>query len=235
MSSTTFSPIEGAAAAGTVNGGELIARTLAAHGVRHAFGVHGGHLDAMLTSMVDHGITLVDHRHETAAGNAAEGYALATGGLGVVFATAGPGFANVYSAIANAHCDRIPVLVLTSSPPQREAELNVLQGAIDQVACSLPITRWAHRVTTAARLPDLVSLAIRHATGGVPGPVVLDVPIDVMFRPIDPDTASVPSLTMPEPPGPCRARRHSIPRAPLRRRATRPGGRRRCWHVARHE
>ncbi|HXY27685.1 MAG TPA: thiamine pyrophosphate-binding protein [Acidimicrobiales bacterium] len=204
----------------TVNGGELIARTLAAHGVRHAFGVHGGHLDALLTAMVRHGIRLVDHRHEAAAGNAAEGYARTTGGLGVVFATAGPGFTNVYSAIANAHCDRIPILVLTSSPPQREVELNVLQGAIDQVAVSLPITRWAHRATTAARLPDLVSLAVRHATCGVPGPVLLDVPIDVMFRPIDPATASDPCLTVPEPPGPSA---HAVARSlQLLARAERP-------------
>ena len=186
----------------TTNGGQLVARTLAAAGVRHAFGIHGGHLDSMLTEMVNQGITLVDTRHEAAAGNAAEGYARVTGGLGVAFATAGPGFTNIYAAIANAHADRIPVLVLTSSPPQREAELNVLQGGIDQMAAAAPITRFAHRVTTASRIPDLVALAVRHATCGVPGPVVLELPIDVMFRPVAEETVSTPSLHRPEPPGP---------------------------------
>lgn len=183
-------------------GGELLARALAAHGVRHAFGVHGGHLDAMLTGMVDRGIGLIDTRHEAAAGNAAEGYARATGSLGVAFATAGPGFTNAFAALANAHADRIPVLLLTSSPPQREAELNVLQGAIDQIAAATPVTRWAHRVTTGSRLPDLVSLAIRHATCGIPGPVVLDVPIDVMFRPVAEESVDYPPIVIPEPPGP---------------------------------
>ena len=75
----------------TTNGGELVARTLAAAGVRHAFGIHGGHLDSMLTEMIRQNITLVDTRHEAAGGNAAEAYARVTGGLGVAFATAGPG------------------------------------------------------------------------------------------------------------------------------------------------
>ncbi|WP_067662351.1 thiamine pyrophosphate-binding protein [Nocardia miyunensis] len=186
----------------TTNGGELVARTLAAAGVRHAFGIHGGHLDAMLVEMVRLGITLVDTRHEAAAGNAAEGYARVTGGLGVAFATAGPGFTNILAAIANAHADRIPLLVLTSSPPLRESELNVLQGAIDQIAAATPITRFAHRVTTASRVPDLVALAIRHATCGVPGPVVLELPIDIMFRPVADEAVSVASLHTPEPPSP---------------------------------
>ena len=170
--------------------------------MRHAFGVHGGHLDSVLTAMVRHGIELVDTRHEAAAGNAADGYARATGGLGVAFATAGPGFTNVYAALANAFVDRVPVLVLTSSPPLREAELNVLQGGIDQIAAAAPVTRFAHRVTTAARIPDLVTLAIRHATAGVPGPAVLELPIDVLFRPLDDAVASEPTRTEVEVPGP---------------------------------
>jgi acetolactate synthase-1/2/3 large subunit len=186
----------------TVSGGELVADTLYAAGVRHAFGIHGGHLDPILVAMADRGIALIDTRHEAAAGHAADGYARVTGGLGVAFATSGPGFTNVLTAVANAHLDRIPLLVLTSSPPQREAELNVLQGGIDQVAVARPIARWAHRVTTTARIPDLVSLALRYATTGVPGPVVLDLPIDVLFREIDRDLASEPTVTDPTPPAP---------------------------------
>ncbi|MBP1687153.1 MAG: bznB [Deltaproteobacteria bacterium] len=186
----------------TTHGGELVARTLAAAGVRHAFGIHGGHLDPIITSMARHGITLVDTRHEAAAGNAAEGYARATGGIGVAFATAGPGFTNVFSALANAYVDRIPMLLLTSSPPLREAELNVLQGNFDQLAAASAVTRWAHRVTTASRIPDLIALAIRHATAGVRGPVLLEFPIDVLSRPVEEATATTPTLVQPEPPGP---------------------------------
>jgi len=184
------------------HGGELVARTLAAAGVRHAFGIHGGHLDPILTSMARHGIALIDTRHEAAAGNAAEGYARASGGLGVAFATAGPGFTNVFSALANAYADRIPMLLLTSSPPLREVELNVLQGNFDQIAAASAVTRWAHRVTTASRIPDLIALAIRHATGSARGPVLLEFPIDVLSRPVEEATATTPVLVQAELPGP---------------------------------
>jgi acetolactate synthase-1/2/3 large subunit len=184
-----------------VNGGQLVARTLRSLGVRHAFGIHGGHLDSMLVAMAAEGIELIDTRHEAAAGHAADAYARATGGLGVAFATSGPGFTNIYTPLANALLDRIPLLVLTSSPPQREAELNVLQGGFDQIAAATPVTRWAHRVTTTARIPDLVSLAVRHATCGVPGPVVLELPIDVLFREIAEQAATRPTTTRVEPPG----------------------------------
>ncbi|MCU0270220.1 MAG: thiamine pyrophosphate-binding protein [Acidimicrobiales bacterium] len=189
----------------TVNGGELVARTLYDLGVRTAFGIHGGHLDAMLVSMADLGIRLVDTRHEAAAGHAADGYARATGGLGVAFATAGPGFTNIYTALASAHLDRVPLLVLTSSPPQREAELNVLQGGLDQLAAARPVSRWVHRVTSTSRIPDLVCLAVRHALCGVPGPVVLELPIDVLFREVAPETVSAPTGIDVEPPGPSQA------------------------------
>lgn len=189
----------------TATGGQLVAETLWAAGVRDVFGVHGGHLDAFLTGCVEVGITVWDVRHEAAGGNAAEGYARATGGLGVAFATSGPGFANAYSALANAMIDRIPLLLVTSSPPTRETELNVLQGGLDQVAAARTVAKFVHRPTTAARLPDLTALAVRHAVTGVPGPVVLDVPIDVMFRTVARDLATRPSLTLPAPPAPAPA------------------------------
>jgi len=187
-----------------VNGGELLARTLADAGVTHAFGVHGGHLDALLVSMSRRGITLVDTRHEAAAGHAAQAFATATGGLGVAFCTSGPGFTNAFTAMANAHLDRTPVLFLTSSAPLREAELNVLQSGIDQVAAARTVTRWAVQAARVARVPDLAAQAIRRAYGGVPGPVLLDVPIDVMFRPMEESLAPRPMTFRIAPPAPSR-------------------------------
>ncbi|GAB92657.1 thiamine pyrophosphate-binding protein [Gordonia rhizosphera] len=182
-----------------VTGGQLVARTLSSFGVTDIFGVHGGHLDSFLVECDELGMRIIDHRHEAAAGNAAEGYARATGGLGVAFATSGPGFANAFSSLCNAGADRTPVLLITSSPPLREAELNVLQGGLDQVAVGGVAAKWSHRVTTVARIPDLTALAVRHALTGVPGPVVLDIPIDIMFKEIDETLASKPSLTLPDP------------------------------------
>ncbi|EME23938.1 thiamine pyrophosphate-binding protein [Rhodococcus triatomae] len=189
----------------SVTGGQLAARTLASFGVEAVFGVHGGHLDSFLVESDRLGIRIVDHRHEAAAGNAAEGYARVTGGLGVAFATSGPGYANVFSSVCNAAADRVPLLVVTSSPPLRETELNALQDGLDQVGTAKMVAKWAHRVTTVTRVPDLVALAVRHATTGVPGPVVLDIPIDVMFRSVEEELAATPSLAVPAPAAPSAA------------------------------
>lgn len=166
------------------DGGDLLARTLRDAGVTAAFGVHGGHLDAFLVGCARHGIRLVDTRHEAAAVHAADGYARTAGGLGVAFATAASGFSNALAGLTHAHADRTPLLLITSSPPLRDAEANVLQGGIDQVALARPAAKWTHKVTVTEEIPHLVSYAIRTARAGAPGPVVLDIPIDVLFRPV---------------------------------------------------
>jgi acetolactate synthase-1/2/3 large subunit len=94
---------------------------------------------------------------------------------------------NAVAGISNAAADSVGLVVITSSPPLGESETGEMQGRLDQLGVVAPITRWAQRAYSAARVPDLVGLAIRHATGGVPGPVVLDIPIDVAFTPVDPD------------------------------------------------
>jgi acetolactate synthase-1/2/3 large subunit len=168
-----------------INGGIALARALGALGVSEAFVLHGGHLDSFLVACKDESIHLTDTRHESSAGHAAAAYARATGRVGVCAITAGPGFTNALTAIADAHLDAVPVLFISSSPPLREVEQNVLQGGIDQVLMAAPVTKWAHRATDVERLPDLVDKAIRTALAGRPGPVYLEVPIDIMFAPFD--------------------------------------------------
>lgn len=162
-------------------GGELVARTLTAFGVEVAFGLHGGHLDALLLACRRAGIDLIDTRHEAVAVNAADGYARCTGTVGVAFATAGAGFSNAVAGLGAAHIDRSPVVLLTSSPPLGDAETNALQGSIDQVAMAAPVVKWAQRITAIDQIPRLVGLGIRKAMAGPPGPVVIDLPIDVLF------------------------------------------------------
>jgi acetolactate synthase-1/2/3 large subunit len=176
----------------TVSGGELLARALKAADVKVVFALHGGHLDPFLLACQEIGIKLIDGRHEGAVGHAAEGYAKASGTLGVAAVTAGAGFANGVASLVSAHTDRTPMLMITSSPPLAEAELNELQGGIDQVAVARPVTRWAPRVTATRRIPDLTALAVRKALGVPPGPVLLEVPVDLMFAEVD-ETRIVPS------------------------------------------
>lgn len=169
----------------TTTGGDLVARTLTSFGVEVAFGLHGGHLDSLLLGCRNAGIRLVDVRHEAVAVNAADGYARATGRIGVAFATAGSGFSNATAGLGPARIDRSPVLLLTSSPPLRDAETNALQGSVEAVALAAPITKWAHRVTAVEEIPRLVGLAVRTALTGAPGPVVVDIPVDVLFGAAD--------------------------------------------------
>jgi acetolactate synthase I/II/III large subunit len=169
----------------TADGGALVARTLKEFGVEVAFGLHGGHLDSLLVGFRNNDVRLIDTRHEAVAVNAADGYARATGRLGVAFATAASGYSNAIAGLATAYADRSPVLLLTSSPPLRDAEQNALQGSVDQVAMAAPVSKWSHRVTVVEEIPSLISFAVRKALAGPPGPVVLDLPIDVLFRPAD--------------------------------------------------
>ncbi len=168
-----------------VDGGELLARTLERAGVKDVFALQGGHLDAFLVACDGHGIRLTDTRHEAAAGHAADGYARVTAGLGVCVVTAGPGFANSFPAIVNAHLDAVPVLFIVGAAPIREDETYPLQGGIDQIAMATPTTKWAYKITHTERIPELIELAIRKATSGKPGPVLIEIPIDVLFGSVD--------------------------------------------------
>ena len=165
-------------------GGELVAATLAGLGVTEVFALHGSHLDPFFIACADYGIRLTDTRHEAAAGHAADGYARASGGrLGVCATTAGPGFTNTLTAMANAYLDRIPVLFISGAAPMREVEGNTLQGGFDALAMARPVTKWAHSVTDVERLAEFVHRAVEIALTGPPGPVFLEIPIDVMFMP----------------------------------------------------
>ena len=177
-----------------INGGVALARSLRALGVSEVFTLHGGHLDSFLVACQDSDIRLTDTRHEASAGHAAEAYARATGQIGVCVITAGPGFANALTSFVNAWLDATPVLFIAGAPPLREVATNPLQGGFDQVAMAAPVTKWAHRITNVERIPDLVEKAVRLATSGRPGPVFLEMPIDIMFGLADEADLAMPRL-----------------------------------------
>lgn len=176
-----------------VDGGAAVAMALQAAGVAQVFALHGGHLDAVLKGLLDIGIGVADTRHEASAGHAAEAWARLTGRLGVSMTTAGPGFTNVVTAMMNARLDGTPVLFLAGAPPLREAGLNILQGGVDQVAMAAPAVKHAVRITDPDRIADQIAQAITIALGGRPGPVYVELPIDVLSLP-----ARVPA-TLPRP------------------------------------
>ena len=202
-------------------GGELLAQTLRAAGVTKIFALHGGHHEALFKGCYDLGNELIDFRHEAAAGHAADAYARSTGRLGVCIITAGPGFTNGISAIANAQLDGSPVLFIIGAPPLREVETNPLQGGIDQIAMARPAAKWTLSIPATERIRDLTAMAIRKAMTGRKGPVVLEVPIDILHMSVA-DARATPAAGLLVRPQPAPAPAETAALAEMLRAAERP-------------
>ncbi len=168
----------------TVNGGELLIRALEQRGVREVFALSGGHLDPMFQACLDHGFRLIDTRHEQAAAHMADGFARTTGRPGVALVTAGPGVTDAVTGVANAYLDSIPMICIGGRSPLRDEDKLPLQH-LDQIALMRPITKYARTVFHPDRIPEYVAAAYRHAVSGRPGPVFLDIPIDVLHTPVE--------------------------------------------------
>jgi thiamine pyrophosphate-dependent acetolactate synthase large subunit-like protein len=181
-----------------IDGGEMLVRVFEQQGIREVFTLHGGHLDAIYQAARGRELRWIDTRHEQAAGHAADGWARTTGRVGVAIVTAGPGVTDVVTAVTNAYLDCIPTLFIGGAAPLRDAETMPLQGGFDQIALMRPITKWAHRITHTHRIPDLVAQALRIATSGRPGPVFLEIPIDVLFARVDEAKVEFPRHVRPD-------------------------------------
>lgn len=181
-----------------IDGGEILVRMLEQEGIRVVFTLHGGHLDAIYQAARGRDIRWIDTRHEQAAGHAADGWARTTGKIGVALVTAGPGVTDVVTAVTNAYLDCVPTLFLGGAAPLRDAETLPLQGGFDQIDLLRPITKWAHRITQTHRIADIVAQAVRTATTGRPGPVFLELPIDVLFSRVDEEKVFFPKKVRPE-------------------------------------
>ncbi len=167
-------------ASSTVDGGFLVGERLAAAGARHVFTLCGGHISPILVGAKRHGLSVVDVRDEVSAVFAADAAARVTGIPGVAAVTAGPGVTNTMTAVKNAEMAQSPVLVLGGATP------TVLQGRgalqdIDQLAIMRPITKWATSVRTVNAVGPTVEKALRIAVDGVPGPVFVEIPVDLLY------------------------------------------------------
>jgi acetolactate synthase-1/2/3 large subunit len=168
-----------------LHGGQLVARALAKEGVSHLFTLCGGHIQNIYDGCLDEGIRVVDFRHEQAAGHAAEGWARATGRPGVAAVTAGPGVTDAVTAVANAQRGGAPMILIGGQGPSFAREMGSLQE-MDHVRLMRSITKWSATVPETRRIPDYLAMAFRKATTGVPGPVFLEMPLDVLMGMEDP-------------------------------------------------
>jgi acetolactate synthase-1/2/3 large subunit len=188
-----------------INGGEMLVRALEREGVHEIFTLHGGHLDAIFKACLEHNLRVIDTRHEQAAAHMADGWARTTGRPGVAMVTAGPGVTDAVTGVANAYLDAIPMVLIGGRSPLLDDELLPLQGGIDQVALMRPITKWARSVTHTERIPEYVAMAFRQAVSGRPGPVFLELPIDVLFARVEEEKVAFPENYRPKSPaGPSR-------------------------------
>ncbi|MGE5139635.1 MAG: thiamine pyrophosphate-binding protein [Rudaea sp.] len=175
-----------------MHGGRLVARVLKRENVGHIFTLCGGHIAAIYDGCIDEGIAVVDTRHEQAAGHAADAYARLTRGIGVALVTAGPGVTDAVTAVANAYYASSPLLLIGGAAPQNQQGRGALQE-MEQVALLNPITKWSVSIHETARIPELLTQAIRIALGGRPGPVFVEIPFDVLMNFVEEDEITFPS------------------------------------------
>lgn len=181
----------------SAKGADLIARTLVEIGVDTVFCYPGGANLEMLDALSRVAITLVRTEHEQGSVFGAQGYARATGKLGVCLATSGPGATNLVTGIADAASDSVPVLAITGNVATHWLGKNAFQE-VDIVAITRPVTKLARQVREPRDIPAAVREAAACALAGRPGPVLLDFPKDIQqARPDQPTdkrfTAPVPA------------------------------------------
>jgi len=161
-----------------LTGAQSIIRSLEMLGIEHVFGLPGGAIlptyDPLMESKKIRHILV---RHEQGAGHAAEGYASASGKLGVCIATSGPGATNLVTAIADAYLDSVPLLAITGQVGSHLIGTDAFQEA-DIVGITMPITKHSFLVSRAEDIPETLAAAVLIATTGRPGPVLVDITKD---------------------------------------------------------
>ncbi|HET8758387.1 MAG TPA: biosynthetic-type acetolactate synthase large subunit [Solirubrobacteraceae bacterium] len=176
-----------------MRGADALIAALERAGVDTVFGMPGGASLPVYDALLDSPVRHVLMRHEAAAGHAAEGYARATGRVGVAFATSGPGATNLVTPICDAHMDSIPTLFVTGQVRTALRGSGAFQEA-DVLGITAPIVKHSLSVERADDIAQAVTDALHLAVSGRPGPVLLDVPVDVAAAPTRPVAPHVPQL-----------------------------------------
>jgi acetolactate synthase-1/2/3 large subunit len=177
-----------------MQGAKALIQSLEQEGVEVIFGIPGGAILPAYDPLLDSSIRHVLTRHEQGAGHAAEGYAHASGRAGVCMATSGPGGCNLVTSLADAMMDSVPVVAITGQVPTAVMGNDAFQEA-DVTGVTMPVTKHNWLVTDPHDIPQVVRQAFHVATTGRPGPVLIDVPKDVLLAEMDwwwPETLDLP-------------------------------------------
>src|SRR5687767_761832 len=163
---------------------DALCEALKAEGVKHVFGIPGGANLPTYDAIYDADFEHIQARHEQGAGHAAEGYAKASGKVGVALATSGPGATNLVTAIADAHLDSVPTVFVTGQVRTDLIGTDGFQEA-DVTGITLPIVKHSFLVQDPRQIPEYIHQAFHVASTGRPGPVLVDVPQDLSRADID--------------------------------------------------
>lgn len=180
-----------------MNGAQHILEAFSQHNIQTVFGYPGGCIMPLYDALVDD--VRVEHvlcRHEQACALAADGYARASGKIGVCIATSGPGATNLITGVANAHRDSIPMLVITGQVPAGLIGTDAFQET-DVLGMTLGIVKHSYLVDSADQLPGILEEAITLTESGRPGPVWIDIPKDVLLTETTKAPAIMPVQTAP--------------------------------------
>ncbi|MFO5529203.1 MAG: biosynthetic-type acetolactate synthase large subunit, partial [Cuspidothrix sp.] len=182
------------------SGGFALIDSLIRHGVEHIFGYPGGAILPIYDDLYKiEACGTIQHilvRHEQGASHAADGYARATGKVGVCFGTSGPGATNLVTGIATAYMDSIPMIVVTGQVPRAAIGTDAFQET-DIYGITLPIVKHSYVVRDAKDMARIVAEAFHIASTGRPGPVLIDVPKDVALEEFDYVPVAAGSIKLP--------------------------------------
>jgi acetolactate synthase-1/2/3 large subunit len=175
-----------------MSGAQIMLECLRQQGVKHIFGYPGGAVLPIYDALYDvEGLEHILVRHEQGASHMADGYARATGGVGVCLATSGPGATNLVTGIATAYMDSIPMVAITGQVRTTAIGKDAFQEA-DITGITMPITKHNFLVKAVEDLPRVLAEAFYIARSGRPGPVLVDIPLDVGKNIIDWDPSTYP-------------------------------------------
>ena len=162
-----------------LKGAEIVLRCVRAEGVDLVFGYPGGAIMPLYDALEGSGVRHVLTRHEQGAVFAAEGYARVTGKVGVAMATSGPGATNLVTGIADAKMDSVPLVCITGQVRTAMIGTDAFQET-DVFGVTLSLTKWSRLVRTIDEIPEVIAEGFHWARSGRPGPVVIDIPTDIL-------------------------------------------------------
>jgi len=169
---------------GKITGAQMLIKCLKKEGVEVIFGFPGGVVIPIYDALYNSDIRNILVRHEQGAAHAADGYARVTGKTGVCMATSGPGATNLITGIANAYMDSIPIVAITGQVATNIIGTDAFQEA-DITGITAPITKHNYLIKDIKDLPEIIKEAFYIASTGRPGPVLIDIPVDISNGLID--------------------------------------------------